>query len=147
MSYELQFLDISFYLLVFSTLFTIFLMRYVLKAKPMSQIQRILAYVLCCLLIICIGLIVQKFFVVFFNAEPIYFESFVYIGTCFLPVMVFLLSESFVKTKVNFSKKYALLFIIPTINVLALFTNVFFHRSEEHTTENQSHTGISYAVK
>lgn len=132
MGYELQFVDLSFFLLVFSTLFTLFLMYYVLKNKPMSQVQKILAYVLLCVLIICSGLIVQKFATVFLNADPVNFEGFVYIGTCFLPVMIFFMAQSFVHTKMNFTKKHLLLFIIPTINVLSLFTNNYFHLFYKH---------------
>lgn len=123
----MNFFDFWLVLLSFSTLFSLFLIRYVQKQKPISQLQKILILMLACLLVINVGLIVQKFFVVFFNANAIRFEPFIYIGTSLLPVMAFLLTEAFIHTKFNFTKKYWLLFIIPAITIITLFTNDWHH--------------------
>lgn len=46
-----------------------------------------------------------------------------FIGTCFLPVVVFLLGKTFSKNRMNYSYKYLFLFIIPTISYIVLLTN------------------------
>ncbi len=119
--------DISFILVILSALLTLFLSRYVLRNKPITQIQRLTSISFICLFIMCIGLIVQKICAVFFHANPVYFEGFVYLGTCFLPVVFFLVALSFSKTKIVFTKKYALLFVIPILTLLILWTNNFHH--------------------
>ena len=53
----------------------------------------------------------------------IYFESLASIGKCFMPVFIFLLGLVFSKTKINFNKKYLLLFIIPTVTIVLMLTN------------------------
>ena len=122
-----HFFDFSFLMLTFATLFVIFLMSYALKKKVKSQLDKFFVFVFFCLLVMCVGLIIQKFCVAFFNADPIYFEGFIYIGTCFLPVAMLFMTLSFVNTRIEFTKKYLLLLVIPAINVLALFTNSMHH--------------------
>lgn len=123
----MQFADLSFILLIISTLLALILLRYVLKKKPIAQIQKLLALMLSSVLIICIGLIIQKFCVTLFNVKPIYFENFIYIGTCTFPVFFYLMALSFVNTKIDFNKKYLLFFVIPISALLVLFTNDFHH--------------------
>ena len=80
-----------------------------------------------CLIICCIG---QLFLLVFaeqFNINPIYFDYFVYIGTCFLPVAFLFFGLIFAKSEFKFKKKYFLLFIIPILSLLILWTNDFHH--------------------
>ena len=128
--------NLQFVLFVASALLTIFLLRYILKKKPVTQIQKFLAYILLCVLIIYVGLTAQRYFVIEFNANPIYFENFIYIGTCLVPVMFFLLASSLVNTKVKFTKKYALLLVIPIISLLVLFTNEYHHLFYKHYSFN-----------
>lgn len=128
--------DLPFMLLVFSSIPTLLLLRYVLKKKPVTQIQKFLALMLICVIIIYIGLITQRLFVVSFNANPIYFEDFIYIGTCLIPVMFFLIASSFVNTKIKFTKKYALLFVIPILSLIILFTNNYHHLFYENYSFN-----------
>ena len=123
----MQSIDISFILLIISTLLVLFLIRYALKSKPYTQIQKLFALMLGSVAIICIGLIVQKLCYIFFRIDPVSFEGFVYIGTCLFPVFFFLMTRSLTKTNIKFNKKYILLFIIPIINILLIFTNNYHH--------------------
>ena len=59
------------------------------------------------------------------NSYDIYFESFASIGKCFMPIFIFLLGLVFAKTKIKFSKKYLLLFIIPTLTIILMLTNKY----------------------
>lgn len=107
---------------------TLLLYLFINRIKSQKQIKISFSCLLICLLICCTGLILQ---IVFSNylglVPPIYFDYFVYIGTCFLPVALLFVSIIFSNTKVKFSKKYLLLFIIPIISLLILWTNDLHH--------------------
>lgn len=57
----------------------------------------------------------------------IYFESLASIGKCFMPVFIFLLGLAFARTKIEYNKKYLLLFIIPTLTIILMLTNEYHH--------------------
>ena len=58
----MEFTDISFDLLIFSTILIVFLLYYVIKKKTTVQLKKSFSYVLICVFIICIGVIFQKLF-------------------------------------------------------------------------------------
>ena len=93
----------------------------------MSQLQNAFATVLLTVLIISVGVIAQLVCTIFFNIEPIYFENFIYIGTCILPVALFFVSIIFRNTKIRFRKRYLLLFVIPFLTLAVLYTNQYHH--------------------
>ena len=111
----MKLINTEFILLIISTLSILVLMYTIIKRKPLSQLQHAFASVLGTVLIISIGVILQLVFTTFGNVEPIIFENFIYIGTCFLPVALFLVAIIFKNTKIRFKKKYLLLFIIPLL--------------------------------
>ena len=115
--------DYSFILLLLSTLSIIALFIYVARKKPFLQVQAIFSFVIICVLIISFGVIFQAVGVTYFNMEPIYFENFIYIGSCLLPVAIFFTAQSFNNTKIKFKPKYLLLFIVPITTLIILFTN------------------------
>ena len=120
-------INTEFILLVISTLSIILLMGNIMRKKPLSQLQSAFATVLLTVLIISVGVISQLICTSFFNIEPIYFENFIYIGTCFLPVALFFVAIIFKDTKVRFKEKYLLLFIIPFLSLAVLYTNQYHH--------------------
>lgn len=61
------------------------------------------------------------------NNEIIILEKLVYIGVCFLPVSILLTGIIFAKTRIRFSWKYLLLFIVPIISLAIFFTNEYHH--------------------
>ena len=73
--------------LMITTVLTLLLFIFIDKTKTTSQIKKAFYFVLICLLICCVGLILQMTFCSISNINPIYFDYFVYIGTCFLPVI------------------------------------------------------------
>ena len=123
----MQLVDTSFILLIMSVLFLLFLIRYILKMKPISQVQKWFALVLISVTVLCAGLILQKACYVCFDIDPINFEGFVYMGTCSFPVCFFFFTCAFINTNVKFTKKYFIFWIIPIINILAAFTNNYHH--------------------
>ena len=80
-------IDTEFILLVISTLSILVLMGNIIRKRPVSQLQNAFATVLITVLVISTGVILQLVCTSFFNVEPIYFENFIYIGTCMLPIL------------------------------------------------------------
>ena len=126
--------------LAIATILILIVYIFIDKMKSKSQMKFIFSLLLVCLLICCIGLILQIVFSNFYTINPIYFDYFVYIGTCFLPVFFLLFSIAFKKTKFKFNKKYLLLFIIPTLSLILLWTNNSHHLFYEKYSTNPQDT-------
>ena len=105
----------TFVLLLLSFFATTFGSIFIYKKLPKSQLRDSFLFTISCLSICCIGLIAQVLFSDACGIDPIYFDYFVYIGTCFLPITVFFTGLVFANTKITFKKKHLLLFIIPII--------------------------------
>ena len=120
-------IDTEFILLVISTLSILVLMGNIIRKRPVSQLQNAFATVLITVLVISTGVILQLVCTSFFNVEPRYFENFIYIGTCMLPVALFFVAIIFRNTKIRFKRKYLLLFVIPFLTLLVLYTNKYHH--------------------
>ena len=106
------------------------------KKKSVQQLRRLFTFSLICVLIICVGVLVQSIFSTCFDINPIYFENFIYIGSCFLPVALFFTALSFKNTIIKFKKIYLLLFIVPITTLIVLFTNNLHHAFYVHYSEN-----------
>jgi hypothetical protein len=120
-------IDTEFILLVISTLSILVLLGNIMRKKPVSQLQNAFATVLITVLIISTGVILQLFCTNFFDIEPIYFENYIYIGTCMLPVSLFFVAIIFRNTKIRYKRRYLLLFVIPFLTLLVLYTNQYHH--------------------
>ena len=128
--------NIYFLLLIFSTILIILLLMYQHKKKYVQQLRHIFTLALLCVLIICVGVLTQSIFSTYFDINPIYFENFIYIGSCFLPVALFFTALSFKNTIIKFKKIYLLLFIVPITTLIVLFTNNLHHAFYVHYSEN-----------
>lgn len=128
--------NIYFLLLIFSTILIILLLMYQHKKKSVQQLRRLFTFSLIYVLIICVGVLVQSIFSTCFDINPIYFENFIYIGSCFLPVALFFTALSFKNTIIKFKKIYLLLFIVPITTLIVLFTNNLHHAFYVHYSEN-----------
>ena len=95
----------------------------VVNTKRKKAVHTAFAFVVLCLMICCLGQYASLVFADAWHLEPVYFDYFVYIGTCFLPVAFLFFSISFAKTKFKFKKPYLLLFIIPITTLLVIWTN------------------------
>ena len=114
---------LPFILLIVSTFLIIFFYFYIFNKKPLSQLQKTFFYILVCILIISFGVLAQNIFYTLFGFPPIYFEYFIYIGTCFLPISIFFTALVLQNTQISFKRKYIILFIIPILSLLVLWTN------------------------
>lgn len=92
-----------------------------------SQLKTAFMDMYICMIIMCIGPIFQIIFANMLNIKPIYFEYFTYIGNCLLPVAFLFVGLIFAKGKIKKDKKYGLLFIIPIISLIVLWTNDYHH--------------------
>ena len=123
-----------------TTILLLYLFRFIRKSSHHVQIRIAFLYTLLCLLICCVGLIAQLLFSKSLGIPPIYFDYFVYIGTCFLPVAYYFIALVFAKTKINFTRNYLLLGVIPIISLIVLWTNDFHHLFYVHYSTNLSET-------
>ena len=117
----------SFALLIVAIISIILLIFYVLSKRPLSQLQKSFLAMLICVFIISFGVFVQDVLMLLTDIPPIYVEYFIYIGTCFLPVALFFTALIFKNTKITFKKSYLLLFIIPVLSLIILWTNDLHH--------------------
>jgi len=113
--------------MVFSCIILLILFNYVLNKKGKGQLDKIFIIVFGLLIFWLLSEILQMFCVNFFNAKAINFDYFTYISVCFLPVACLFMAIIFAKTNITFKKKYLLLFVIPTLSILLLWTNDYHH--------------------
>ena len=118
--------------LVITTIINAFLIVYLSKKKSKNQLNKVFILALSLLILWSIGLIAQITLSGPLNIEPIYFDYFVYIGACLVPVAVFFMGLIYANTKIEFKKRYLLLFVIPIISLIVLWTNDYHHLFYEH---------------
>ena len=128
--------NIDFWLLLTSIILSNILLLYLLHNKKSSQLHNIFIIDLILTLIISIGVLIQSIFSYYLNINPMYFENIIYVGTCFLPVSILFTGLIFANTKINFKKWYSLLFIIPIISLIILWTNEYHHLFYEYYSSN-----------
>ena len=114
-------------LLLIPLLLSIFMILTLLHVKKKNQLHKIFIIVFTLLSLWFIGLIAQITLSSRLNIDPIYFEYFIYVAACTTPVALFFLAKIFTHTKINFKKTDLLLFIVPVISLLVLWTNDFHH--------------------
>ena len=114
-------------LLGLSVFADIFLLIMMSKSVSKNQLKKVFSCNLICLLICTVGQMAQILFADKLGIPPIYFDYFVYIGTCLLPVSVFFTGLVFANTKIKYKNKYLLLFIVPILSLLVLWTNDAHH--------------------
>ena len=118
--------------LVITTIINAFLIVYLSKKKSKNQLNKVFILALSLLILWSIGLSAQITLSGPLNIEPIYFDYFVYIGACLVPVAVFFMGLIYANTKIEFKKRYLLLFVIPIISLIVLWTNDYHHLFYEH---------------
>lgn len=120
--------SLSTFLILLASFGATFILALIIKQKiASSQLKSCFLATLICLLICDIGLLLQIVLSPIYHITPIYFDYFVYIGTCFLPVCLFLTSMVFTKTKIKLKRVYAFFIIIPILSLIILWTNDYHH--------------------
>jgi len=116
-------MDFSFLLLILSAMMIAGLFIFTLTVKRRSLIYYVFLLVLTAMLAWTTGNILAWYW---FKTSGILVMSFVkfwYLGTCFLPVLLYLTSVLFINDRFRFTRLHALLFLPPTISYLTLLTN------------------------
>lgn len=118
-------MNMNLIMLIISTIIAISLFFYLKRFKSRNLLTNIFMVNLALILVWSIALIAQILFLD--KIDPIFFDYFAYIGICFLPVSILFTGLIFANTKIKFKKVYLLLFIIPIISLLVLWTNNYHH--------------------
>jgi len=120
-------LDIVSILLHLSTLLVLLLFIQIMRKSHKTQMHYTFLFILGSLIIWCIGVILQIYMKSINMNLVIYFEYFTYIGSCSLPVFMLFLGLIFAHTKINLSWKYLLLFVVPVVSLIVIWTNDYHH--------------------
>ena len=126
--------------LIIATIVNVVLTIYLAKTRGKKQLSKVFILTLSLLILWTISLILQITVSEKLNIKPIYFDYVTYIGICFVPIAVFFIGLVFANTKIEFKKKYLLLFIIPIISLLVLWTNDYHHLFYKEYSTNISET-------
>ena len=117
----------KFIALLISDLFCISSGIIIYKKISKSQIRLAFLALSIAMIICCTGLLLQDLLSIPLGIPPIYFDYFVYIGNCLLPLSFFFTALIFTKTKISFSKGYLFFLIVPIISLVSLWTNDLHH--------------------
>lgn len=128
--------NLDFWLLLISVILTLFLLVYLFCKKKPSQLRNV--FIIDCILTIIIsaGVLCQSLFSTYFGANPMLFENIIYIGTCFLPISILYTGLIFSYTKINIKRSHILLFVIPIISLIILWTNDYHHLFYKYYSSN-----------
>ena len=109
----------TFIALLISDLFCISSGIIIYKKISKSQIRLAFLSLSIAMIICCTGLLLQDLLSIPLGIPPIYFDYFVYIGNCLLPLSFFFTALIFTKTKISFSKGYLFFLIVPIISLVS----------------------------
>ena len=134
----------SFYLpLLFIIMVAILLLMYFInKQKNKNQIKHIFTIILLLLFDMCFFVFLGGVLSEPLGIPPIYFDYFSYIGSCFLPLCIYFISITFANSNLVFKRWHMLLFIIPILSLLVLWTNDYHHLFYEVYSINLNETVI-----
>ena len=102
-------------------------LKYLTDKKNRKQLEKAFSVLFVVHILWMVGLILQVICVDKFKMNPIYFDYFIYIWICLSPVVFLFISLIFSRTKITITKKYGLLFVIPMLSLLVLWTNDYHH--------------------
>lgn len=126
--------------LILSCVFSLALCLYLFTRNKRTQLQNIFIVNGTLIFFWCLLLLAQKYFCANFDIDPIVFEWFIYIFACFLPVSFLFTGIIFANTKINFKKKYILIFIMPILSLIMLWTNDLHHLFYSNYSTNMQET-------
>ena len=111
------------------------------RSSKKNQLVTAFKLTMTCMMLWCIGLMVQILAINFISIKvAIYIDYFIYLPVVLTPVALFFIAYIFIKKHIEFKKWYLLLFIIPAITMIILWTNDFHHLFYEEYSVNTSET-------
>ena len=115
---------LEFCLLIIAVIANITMLFYLNRKNDNSDLLSLMKIIFVMLIIWCSGLIVQKISILSnWNINPIYYGYFAYIGICNVFPTVYILSVLYESKEMKIRRKHLLLYIIPAICLLLLWTN------------------------
>ena len=114
-------------LLLIPLLLTSFMIISLAMVKRKNQLHKAFIIVFILMFFWFVGLIAQITLSERLNINPIYFEYFIYISACFTPVVLLFLARIFTHTKITFKRADLLLFVVPILSLIILWTNNYHH--------------------
>ncbi len=120
--------NISYLIVLILSLIVLIIMSYVLskKSKKKGQINQAFNILLVCM-ILWTGSLVLQILCQNLPISPVFFEGLASFGACFIPIAFLYLSAVYSNTKVQFKRIYLLLFVIPILSTILMFTNESHH--------------------
>ena len=125
------------------TVFAELIVLYFIRKRGNKRNQLVIAFELTmlCMMLWCIGLIIQILIINFISpAYAVYADYFTYLPVVLTPVALFFISYIFIKKEIHFKKWFLLLFIVPAITMIVLWTNDFHHLFYEYYSVNTAET-------
>lgn len=117
--------DLSFILLHISTVMIGILFILILRRKVKTQLHKVFIFTLGLQLIWCLGTIISGYVRGYGPQFVLYAEYIAYLGVCLLPAGLLLTGIIYVHTKVKLRLRHYLLFLIPVISLIMLWTNSY----------------------
>lgn len=119
--------DFTFILFHISILLVTGLFFIIFKAKNKKQIHYVFLTIMLLLFIWNLGELLGIYTEKLFGYTSMFFLNIKFIGVVLVPPVVLLTGLIFAYTKIEFSKKYLLIFIIPLLSYIVLLTNKYHH--------------------
>ena len=120
-------MNFSAWALLISNILVITLIFVLNKFKKKKKLTVLFNCVFVCQLIWNSCLFLQILLAEPLHIQPIYFDYFTYIVVVFLPVFLYIASQVFTKPNFKIKKYHLLLFFIPILSLLIIWTNDFHH--------------------
>lgn len=114
-------------MLIFSLLLVLFISGIIARIKRKQQIHYAFLLTNVCLLLWSSTRLIQK---ILYDTRGVFYpalEHFMYIGICLLPVFLLIIGVVFARTRIQWSWKYLLVFIVPSISIIVALTNSLHH--------------------
>ena len=133
----------GYFIALIVTVITELIVLYFIRKRGNKRNQLVIAFELTmlCMMLWCIGLIIQILVINFISPDySVYPDYFTYLPVVLTPVALFFISYIFVKKEIHFKKWFLLLFIVPAITMIVLWTNDFHHLFYEYYSVNTAET-------
>lgn len=118
---------VTFIALVIAEIICISLIIIIKNKISKSQLRSSFLFLTSMMLLSCTGVILQDILSNPLNIAPVYFEYITYIGNVFLSVSFLFLGIIYANTKITLKKFHILIFVIPILSLLILWTNDLHH--------------------
>ena len=113
-------------ILLFVLAILLLLLRYIEKKQKKDQLSKIFIVDILLMILQCLCVFIQSLLEGHTDIENIFkIEYITYIANAFMPIAWLFTGLIFSNTKINFKKRYILLFVMPVISLLILWTNKY----------------------